>query len=60
MINYHHNLQLGTARLSIYSPNGQLLISSGDGADYKHYLELVLPQKGNYQMCFEKNDPKNL
>ena len=40
LINYHHNLHNGTAALNIYGNNGQLLATSGEGAEYKHNLEV--------------------
>ena len=54
LFTYHHNPNLGTANFLIFDTHGQLLAESGSGADYKSFLEVVIPQKGEMQMCFYK------
>lgn len=60
LFNYHHNPNLGTANFLIFDTHGQLLAESGSGADYKTFLEVVIPQKGEMQMCFYKEDGAGL
>lgn len=59
LINYHHNLNQGTASLRLYHGN-QVLVDSGSGRNYNYNLNVSLPQKGLYQMCFEKEGQANL
>jgi hypothetical protein len=44
----------------IFDQNQQVLAESGTGADYQTFMEIVVPQKGELEMCFEKEDGPSL
>lgn len=54
MFTYHHNPNVGTANMLVYDGAGVLLAETGIGAEHQTYLEVVMPQRGEGQVCFQK------
>lgn len=51
---------VGSVNLLIFGSQGKVIDSSGDGPDYKTFIEASFPESGEYQMCFMKRGMENM
>jgi hypothetical protein len=45
---------VGSVNLLVFDAQKRVVASSGEGPDYKTFLEASFPESGEYQMCFMK------